>query len=717
MAPFRTFAAVSSLSGALAVRVAKDDQETLSTAGLEEKRATTRPQLQLFASTFNAGNSQYSAEQTSELLRMLVHGHDEPGREADIVFLGLQEYTEARVSVASAGCEAVLWPELSRRAGRLLTEELQQVASAPPHLHGLKAELAGDLAAFHGQLGAESHAFTQHYGPLDHDFHHHISRSSHIARLEEQSRLLSRDVNGRVESALANVQTYKTQVSDRKFDSLRTHASTLSNMAQSFDPDRVTSKLAPIREWTASAVAAIAAARARHPNMVLNAAGEQAMSEFLSSIDNVDGLQASLVDRHFQEQVTASIADLHRNISQQVEHAEGEMQSRVLADLARLTADTEHLVDDIRQIESERHLNIARAASDGVEAGQARIRSSTDAWASESRENIGGLLQPGSMDFTAGHLDVKSETEFWNAGWRCHSGSHYDTTLHAFINPWSNWRIEQVDYDSAVCRKAGQGRGCTINNNIGWECGKVVNMQVFEAQKGEDTIRVCAMNTHMSFSNAAANRMESIAAAVGEAAAANCDSLVFVGDFNSRSHCHVSWETDEVLPPYERLDVATNSSLNYLMDEFCRGSSCSNGGPKRFWDELTQMVESTGQLECFEEDSANPNGWSLRAVENLIPALGLREAGPVSFAPTYKMKPPERAAREGHYHRCLSGEPTCFANTDRKGKHNPAWTDRILLQNSDRVSLHTYEYSRRPVAPEFDTDHIPVVARVTLELV
>lgn len=719
MTPLRTFSVFSSLSTAVAARRKTVLESTLAAESAKEavEDGTSRPQLQLFAASFNGANHQYQAAQTAELLETLVAGHDEAGREADIVFLGLQEFNEAGVSLADHACEAALWPELTRRAGQRLSEDLHQASHAPPHLHGLKAELAGHLATFHGRLGAEANAFTQHYTTLDHDFHHHLSQSSHIGRLDERSRLVSQDVNARIETALSNVADYKTAVSDRKFDALRIQSEQLSNTAKTLDEEAITSKLAPIHEWTTSAMSTIAALRARYPNMALSESGEREMAAYLSSIDNVDEVQATLLNRDHLHEVNQAIFDLNSSITTQVEQAEAEMQNKIQEDLAAITSATEHLMQDVRQLEFDRHIEIARAASTGTEDRQAQIMSSTNLWASESREAMGGLLQPHTVSFTADHLDVKSKTETWNSGWRCHSGSHWDTTLHAFINPWSHWRIKQIDYSSTMCRKASRGTGCTMNNNVGWECGKVVNMQVFDATKDDETIRTCAMNTHMSFASTAASRLASISTAVAESEAAGCDSLVFVGDFNSRLHCHVSSEAGEVLPPYERLAPATNSSLNYLMEEFCRGGRCALDGPKKHWDELAQILESSEQLECHERDSTQPSGWSLNSVDNPIPAMGLREAGPVNFAPTYKMKGPEHASRAGHYSRCLSGEPTCYVNNDRKGKHNPAWTDRILLQNSDRVSVSTHEYSRRPVTPEYDTDHIPVVARVAVAVV
>lgn len=695
-----------------AVRVSVSESEALH--GLQQ--SASGGQLRLFATSFNGANHKFTADETTNLLRTLTLGHDEPGREADIVFLGFQEFAEAsHVSLANIASKRTLWQGLSARAGQQFGEELRRKATAPASAHGHKAQLAGHLAEFHGRLGAEVHSFTQRYGPNDDDFHRHLVEHSLTKRLQEQGRLLDQQVETGISEVLRNVEEYKTDVSDHKFDNLRREAGNLADVARSYDASQIANMLGPIREWTTSAMAELGEVRRRYPNMVLNAEGQTAMQAFLSSVNNVDFLQTNLLDQRNEDLVTDSISGFHSKLSEQVEQAETELSQTLQQDLTALRQAAAHLLDDITHAEGRQRQSIANAAAEGAEERQAQIRASTELWATHSRETLAPLLQPASIDLTADHLDVQSKGEIWNSGWRCHSGSHYDTALFAFINPWSSWSVSQVDYSSPNCRKSVGSFGCTIDNDVGWECGKVVNMQIFDAEKDGETIRTCSLNTHMSFANTASDRMRSIQTAVAEAGAANCDSAVFVGDFNSRLHCRVPGDGQgDDAPPFMRLDPATNSSLKYLMDTFCTGSRCTIGGPNRHWDELTQMLEATA-LDCYEEDSTE--GWTPVSIENTIPATGVREAAPVDFAPTYKVSSPEGALGHGHWARCLGDEPTCFVNGDSKGKHNPSWTDRVLLKSSERVSLATTEYSRRPVPASFHSDHVPVVAQLTVELV
>merc|ERR1719436_1614655 len=84
------------------------------------------------------------------------------------------------------------------------------------------------------------------------------------------------------------------------------------------------------------------------------------------------------------------------------------------------------------------------------------------------------------------------------------------------------------------------------------------------------------------------------------------------------------------------------------------------------------------------------------------------------FAPTYKLvskaKMLRRKITPSWFH-CLN-RVDCLANLAQKPKHNPAWTDRVLMWHSDAWKVNVKEYSRRPVDPNFGSDHSPVVAQL-----
>jgi hypothetical protein len=89
----------------------------------------------------------------------------------------------------------------------------------------------------------------------------------------------------------------------------------------------------------------------------------------------------------------------------------------------------------------------------------------------------------------------------------------------------------------AVGRRAGGYAGCNIDNIVGLECGKVVNLMVLEATQGDTSLRICTLNTHMSYAREAKDRQAVLVKAMEVTKHAECDTVVFVGDFNSRLHC------------------------------------------------------------------------------------------------------------------------------------------------------------------------------------
>merc|ERR1712087_64214 len=98
---------------------------------------------------------------------------------------------------------------------------------------------------------------------------------------------------------------------------------------------------------------------------------------------------------------------------------------------------------------------------------------------------------------------------------------------------------------------------------------------VFEARKGKKSTKFCALNTHMSYAGEAIQRLQYIKEAVQEAKFAQCDTMVFVGDFNSRMHCDLD---NAELAPYERIDPKANSSFKYIVDNICPGGQCTLKG-------------------------------------------------------------------------------------------------------------------------------------------
>ena len=78
----------------------------------------------------------------------------------------------------------------------------------------------------------------------------------------------------------------------------------------------------------------------------------------------------------------------------------------------------------------------------------------------------------------------------WDSGWRCRQAAHYDTNMHVFVNPGSRWKIRQTPWRGARCEQKHSSWGCNINNINGWECGKIVNMIVMQAERDAHKFRI-----------------------------------------------------------------------------------------------------------------------------------------------------------------------------------------------------------------------------------
>jgi len=307
--------------------------------------------------------------------------------------------------------------------------------------------------------------------------------------------------------------------------------------------------------------------------------------------------------------------------------------------------------------------------------------------------------------------------------------------MYAFVNPWSDWHVEWAPHESGTCVRDSdlKSRGCSIDNNKGMECGKVVNFIRLRVSKGDKSLVYCALNTHMSFSGDATTRENAIHAAMRETQEAGCDSVVYVGDFNSRLHCGLHGEQSV---PYENKGDKTNS-MDYLLSMFEKpdGRIILGNASQAYADELSQQLANQ-TVSCFEKRAKDDGGWlfvgkktwELEATQSRLKDFGLWEY-PANFGPTYKVASKEKVLREAASSpEALAGssklsfnctalaiEELCYRNPTGKGKHNPAWTDRVLLQaDPAKAKLEVVEYSSHMMPADFGSDHLPVVAKINV---
>eukprot|EP00929_Paragymnodinium_shiwhaense_P098549 TRINITY_DN60012_c1_g1_i2.p1 TRINITY_DN60012_c1_g1~~TRINITY_DN60012_c1_g1_i2.p1 ORF type:complete len:274 (-),score=33.84 TRINITY_DN60012_c1_g1_i2:58-879(-) len=259
------------------------------------------------------------------------------------------------------------------------------------------------------------------------------------------------------------------------------------------------------------------------------------------------------------------------------------------------------------------------------------------------------------------------------------------------------------------------------------ECGKVVNVMRFKVTLWTDhfhdpdnstqatvTEHLCLMNTHMSFRGKAEDRLKYIHDAMAETN--DCSSVIFVGDFNSRLQCGAQ--------PLETEAGGRETPFEKILNEFCDGGVVENCALNRAsrtynadWDELRNIM-SGSNFSCND-------GTRVKSGENMVAYHPFREAeelGP-RFPFTYKWQTPT-VKGDTRWSRCLETQPgICLANnpkaSKKKGKkssqpddskhsakHNPAWTDRILVKGLPETSF----YESRVIDPAFGSDHLPVVA-------
>mmetsp|Transcript_89742 Transcript_89742/g.187487 ORF Transcript_89742/g.187487 Transcript_89742/m.187487 type:complete len:493 (-) Transcript_89742:53-1531(-) len=364
----------------------------------------------------------------------------------------------------------------------------------------------------------------------------------------------------------------------------------------------------------------------------------------------------------------------------------------------------------------------------------------------------------------------------------CHAVEHYDTGLHVFVNPESPWQVQFGETDKErLSKKTVKGNG---------QCGKVINFLKMRFQHKQDSslsFSVCGMNTHFSFKGKADDRINAAKMGSDLATEAGCDSIFFMGDFNSRLHCepneaearsaedfcrrtpvngncHQSSEAANTLKensktsqvgchakctsesncagsqwcngkcssvdiggkPSEKsgcsYTVAT-SKLYQMASTFCTfneawgmAKDCKLDGPTLYYDELAQIIEND-KVYCYEEETEKAGGHTLVEYDNAaVSSFGWKEAGPVNFAPSYKvtLENAKKAPPQGF--QVCTGTKYCLSSNNEP-KHNFAWTDRVLMKGSPKATItQTEDYSRREPATHFNSDHLPVTAIVDLSV-
>lgn len=692
--------------------------------------------LRVFAASFNTGNQRFDGEDSDyiELVDKLTSGHEAPGSEADLVLLGMQEFSDNGYGFGTFARTKTLWRGLSQSKQSSLhdlSREIAELATPPEEVEATRRALADELHAFHQGAGDALKDFQRKYGAEGHDFHKSLADASPVHALSNNATAEQQKINAEVKRRL---QQYKRASQDNpktQFANMTADAGQLAAWGDKFPTASVIrGKLAPVHDWAEKALSAIQDVREKKfPNLLHHEQGQQLWSSFRAKFDTSRKLERKFLSASeaMPGKFKKVVETLHRSIQAEVNNVEKDVSHNLLGDWERISSDFDTLRDDLDRLMADGNLEskFAMGVAKGATNPGHDARWLLEEWEKQMHDTVDKILDPVPLDLGQSAVEVQMEPQKYDSGWRCAAGNHFDTVLYAYVNPWSTWKIEPEAYESEKCVKHSSSTqtnmGCNIDNNEGVECGKVVNLLVFRAQKGGSSLRICGLNTHMSFAGTAEQRMTLITEAMEETKAANCDTVIFVGDFNSRLHCEgpEDWSS---LPAYEMADHQS-SSFNYVLSKFCHEEECSlSNSMHANLDELTQML-NLDELSCFEEESGSSSWlfdrkkeWKKINTPNTVKSTGLQEVELPKFAPTYKLVAKKKADEADlGWSKCLKGEPSCFMNPSKKGKHNPAWTDRILVKaKPTAATVETMEYSRRPISVGFGSDHAPVVAKIVV---
>lgn len=692
-------------------------------------------ELRIMASSFNAGNQIYGDGEArfDDLVAQMTGGHDGDGATAaDLVFLGFQEFQDIKYQFAKKAKDHTMWRDLSERKLRELQEEVGRLTDAPDHIRAAREDIEADIRGFHSSIRQDLDTFFEEFGEHGNEFHQRLIKDSPARPLFEapakepgNDTSFSYDAGAQAFEVLERRREAATRAQDAAFKRMGDAATRLHDAGALFPHAAVSEKWVPVNAWLSKAVEGVSAARAKFPNLRLNSEGTDTWDSMINEFREPHNSFEAELQSHQEQMRSAfksSLTSFTNLVEQGVRNAQGEVSERLQQDWEDVIAALRKLKTDSQAqlAKSKFDLGLSQTATSSSAMPTAQLRQVASQWEAGTNKVLGHDLHQAELNLAREHVQVQLEPQKYPSGTGCGLFSHYDTVLYAFVNPWSAWKIEPVTYSSSTCAPRGSGasqpnRGCTIDNNEDNECGKVVNLLVFHASSGEDSLRVCALNTHMSFKSEATQRLKLLVDAMRETEQAQCDSVVFVGDFNTRLHCEAAdYRRDGPLTGKPFFDRPFEGAFD---TRFCTGDDCRLKGSEL--DELNQML-GQDEVRCWEKRespgkhmwSSPVKYWEFIETNSTLKATGLREVSSVEFAPTYKLG--QKQSKYGRdVQRCFPADRgACFTNEDGKYKHNPAWTDRVLVRS--RAPVETKAYLRRPVTPSFGSDHAPVVAQLAI---
>lgn len=698
--------------------------------------------LRVFAATYNGGNKEYShAGDTEPLFDAMLNGHEG----ADIILVGLQEFKDPDDRMYHMVRKRLLWHDLAREKTKEAAAAIEAAMQPSSAATSAQAQLLEDLKKWRNGISAALTPFLQAYGGESTEFHTRVASQSPILKLEEQAMM----IDGSKDEFLrqrAQYEALKQLAMKERLKGMKDSAKVF-HRAVNLDKVReiLDKSITPIETWATDVSNTIRTVRNRFPSV-----GEQAdhaWYEVLSDAFKLENLREFLADAHEHaiEKVRMQLAEYQKGIEMAIDSAETSLVSKMLSLFEAQADDHKSPKEEAKYWNASLFVpmnqtvarDVAAVLRSGAERSvravvrqeaaiqQTHLLSAVNKLQKAVKE-LKVVFRVPALAVDPAQVEVSGGLQRFWSGNRCHLWpvKHFDLISYLYVNPWSDWKVKQVEFSSYACKNWEPSKGCNIDQADGYkECGKGVNLMVFDVTHAAgQRIRLCTLNTHLSYAGNTMQRQNNIIKALEETERARCTATIYVGDFNSRLHCDSQeGAMREKLPPYERVHPRTGTKPDLMWETHCQGSTeCSlRDSPHNIQDELTQLL-SASMIRCYEEQKKNllggGGGFHMVTSWNIMKKWGLQEAfnGPPSFPPTYTVKPEKDAMKKkGNgkaWVKCIEGTEWCYLNKDADGKHNPAWTDRVLYRATLSSNVVTTSYERRLVPASVGSDHIPAVA-------
>jgi hypothetical protein len=243
-----------------------------------------------------------------------------------------------------------------------------------------------------------------------------------------------------------------------RFDQLKTAVDAL--LAKSDEHPSGDEMQNQVASWVASSLSKLEEMQRLQPNLKMRNPGPYPMgfSSLWEQIkreltEHATRSQDFLASNHkLKKAVQADILGLRAKLQEGVVAQEDPVAERLLADIYSLQKDVATLEHDLQRVDVPKL--VSDGATMGAQAHWESLHKNLQTW----KSNVGkeDSFANGAAMASKVHIEPHVEPQKWDSGPMCAAGSHYDTVVYAFANPWSSWNLEAVDYASKQCTSQGR---------------------------------------------------------------------------------------------------------------------------------------------------------------------------------------------------------------------------------------------------------------------